>query len=165
MIGSTNRYTRRQAIVAVPIYLALGLGLCMSASADTYGELNAQREEAELPLLTGNDQTDFQMLAVECRRGIRYSCALARRLQDRAQQRSPQYQSGNNQPVPVYGPESGLLQGLPVIPGFNPNSSSQRSSPRNGGDSYSDQASECNAQPGKVWVGYACRSVSNLVGQ
>lgn len=87
-------------LVATAMVLAAWFGYSNPVYAVTYGQLNAQRKQVGLPLLTGNNQTDFQMLVRECYAGIKYSCALAQQLQGKPQQRrsSPVPSPGQNPP-------------------------------------------------------------------
>jgi len=89
-------------ILVAALILAAWFGYSNGAYAVTYDELNAQKGQAGLPFLTGDDQIDFQMLASECNGGIKYSCALAEQLQ---QQREPVYTQPESQiePLPLLG--------------------------------------------------------------
>ena len=111
MIGTKNGHDYK----CVLILIALWLGCSNWALAVTYGELNAQREQAGLPLLTGNNRNDFQMLVRECNGGIRYSCALARQIQGppQQQQRAPVYTPPESQivPLPPLGEPAYTLRG------------------------------------------------------
>jgi len=110
-------------LTSVVVTLAL-LGYFNHAFAVTYDELNEQRAAVDLPLLTGNDQVDFQMLVEECNEGIEYSCFLAQQLQG-----APKQQQSSPAPIPF--DLNNPLEGLPILPDVGSPSPSRSPSPSN----------------------------------
>jgi len=112
IIDRMHKHGYKWIFVGAALILAAWFGYLNWAYADIYDGLNAQRERAGLPLLTGNDQIDFRMLVRECKGGIRYSCALARQLQGPPQQQiAPQYSRQPIQPIPF--DLNNPLEGIP----------------------------------------------------
>ena len=79
VIGMTHKH--KAILVGIVLIVGICFGFSNHAYALTYGEVNAQRAQVGLPLLTGNRQLDFQILVNECNGGIRYSCTLAQQIQ------------------------------------------------------------------------------------
>lgn len=112
------------------------MGCFNQAFAVTYGELNQQRAQMGLPLLTGNDQFDFQMLAIECNRGIGYSCFLARQLQGSLQQQQ-------RAPTPIPYDLNNPLEGLPDLGPADPRSINNYPNRGSSGSNPSSSEYEC----------------------
>jgi hypothetical protein len=108
MISTVNGHYYKYIFILITLWL----GCSNLAFAVTYGEVNAQRAQAGMPLLKGNYQTDFQILIMECSGGNRYSCTLAQQLTN----------SQKQQRVPVYIPPEPQIERLPPLgePGYAP---------------------------------------------
>lgn len=112
-------------------------------------QINEWRQQAGLPALSGQLNSDMFVLKGEClEQGNQGSCQLLQRLQWNIRQ----YQARQQQQ---------LWNSMMPQSSVGSYGGGHSSAPSSGySDSYLQQAQECNAQPDKVWMGFACRDLS-----